>query len=193
MNRQDGRWIPDIGDPLKVVVLKEYSEALPNDCWTGSIRFILDCPDESRLDVLNINKSIIVDKGILQPVLVEIHLEIDKRESLPVLILHRVVLKDEPGVHGLRAGERKMLISQRGLRVCPRDIDESIVRHRHIDRILGIEHGAVATLIQPCEQAVFHDKIIRNSCLLVEWTLGHGLDNKYSGNNWQIYKRALKS
>ena len=190
MNGQDGRWIPDIGDPLEVVVLKEHSEALPNDCWTRCICFILDCPDEARLDVLNINESIIVDEGILQPVLVEIHLEIDKWESLPVLILYRVVLKDEPGVHRLHTWERKVLISQGGLRVCPGDIDESIVRHRYIDRILGIKHGAVATLIQTCEQAVFHDEIIRNSCLLVEWTLGHGLDNKYSGNNWQIYKRA---
>lgn len=120
------------------------------------------------MDILNINKSIIIDKGILQPVLVEIHLEIDKGESLPVLILYRVVLKEEPGVHGLHTWERKVLISQGGLRVCPGDIDESIVRHRHIDRILGIKHGAVATLIQPCEQAVFHYKIIRNSCLLVE-------------------------
>ena len=120
------------------------------------------------MNVLKINKSIVVDKGILQPVFVEIHLKIDKRESLPVLILYRVVLKDEPGVHGLRTWEREVLIPQGGLRVCPGDIDESIVHHSHIDRILGIKHGAIATLIQSCEQAVFHDKIIRNSCLLVE-------------------------
>ena len=78
MNGENGRWIPNIGDPLEVVVLKEYSEALANGRRLLSICFILDCPDEARLDVLYINKSVIVDEGILQPVLVEIHLKIDE-------------------------------------------------------------------------------------------------------------------
>ena len=78
MNGEDGRWIPDIGDPLEVVILKEYSEALANRCRLSSICFILDSPDEAMLDVLYFNKSIIVIKGMLQPVLVEIHLKIDE-------------------------------------------------------------------------------------------------------------------
>ena len=92
------------------------------------------------MDVLEINKSIIINEGILQPIFVEIHLEIDKRESLPVLIFYCVVLKDEPSVHRLHTGEREVLVPQGGLRVCPRNIDEAIVRHSHIYRILGIEH-----------------------------------------------------
>ena len=87
-----------------------------------------------------INKPIIINEGVLHPIFVEIHLEIDKRESLPVLILYRVVLEDEPSVHRLNTREREVLIPQGSLRVCPRDIDEAIVRHSHIDRILGIEH-----------------------------------------------------
>jgi hypothetical protein len=78
MNGEDGRWIPDIGDPLEVVILKEYSEALANGRRLSSICFILDSPDEARLDILHINKSIIIDECILQPVLVEIHLKIDE-------------------------------------------------------------------------------------------------------------------
>ena len=97
------------------------------------------------MDVLEINKSIIINEGVLHPVLVEIHLVIDKRKSLPVLILYRVVLENEPCVHWLQTGEREVLIPLVGLCVCPRNINESIGRHSLIDRILGIEHGAIAT------------------------------------------------
>ena len=86
---------------------------------------------------------------------------------MSILILYRVVLIDEPSVDGLHAGEREVLNPQGGLRVCPRDIDKSIVLHRHIYRILGIEHVAIAALVQACEEAVFHDKIVCNSRLLV--------------------------
>ena len=64
-----------------------------------------------------------------------------------------------------------MLNSQGGLRICPRDIDESIVRHCHIDWILGIEHVAIAALVKACVEAVFHDKIVCYSSLLVEGAL----------------------
>jgi len=103
----------------------------------SGVCLILNTSNEARLDKLYINELVIIKICILQSVFIQIHLEEDKGQPFLILIFDCIIVKYESSV-GV-AIEREMLISKRCLSICPLNIDESIISHCYVYRILCVE------------------------------------------------------
>ena len=108
-------------------------------CGSSCVSLILGCPDKTRINVLNIDESVIINIRILSTILGEVHKKIYEGDPLLVLIFDSVIFEFECCIYWLLARKRKVLITQGGLCISPRDINKPIISHSHVNWVLSIK------------------------------------------------------